>query len=145
MENEPVVAETVPADTVVNEPVPPFTVVPLIVGALTYPDLDILSYVIPVKDALRLVTSFMECVCEKSVMSDLTCVCPLNATALFPTFKEVNFPVDALTVPVNVAFAPLIVLALNVPEKLPLVLVMAVYVIPDNVVDRFVTSFIECV
>ena len=62
MENEPVAADTVPADTVVKEPVVPFTVPPLIVGALTYPDFDILAYVIPDNDALRLVTSFMECV-----------------------------------------------------------------------------------
>ena len=90
---EPVVADTVPADTVVKEPVVPFTVVPLIVGALTYPDLDILAYVMPVKDALRLVTSFIECVCVKSVTSALEWVCSESATALPPTVRFVNVPV----------------------------------------------------
>ena len=82
MVKEPVAADTVPADTVVKEPVPPFTVVPLIVGALTYPVLDILAYVMPVKDALRLTTSFMEW------------VCPERATLLPPTVIEENVPVD---------------------------------------------------
>ena len=66
----------------------------------------------------------MECVCVKSVMSALEWVCPLNATFEPPTVKLVKEPVAAVTVPV---------------------FVMSVYVIPDNVVDRFVTSFMECV
>ena len=64
----------------------------------------------------------MECVCVKSVMSALEWVCPLNATFEPPTVKLVKEPMAAVTVPV---------------------FVMSVYVIPDNVVDRFVTSFME--
>jgi hypothetical protein len=142
VENEPVAADTVPADTVVKEPVVPFTVPPLIVGALTYPDFDILAYVMPVKDALRLVTSFMECVCVKSVMSALEWVCPLNATFEPPTVKAFAEIVVAVNdaVPVTFKLVKEPVAAVTVP-----VFVMSVYVIPDNVVDRFVTSFMECV
>lgn len=138
---EPVVADTVLADTVWKEPVPPFTVVPLIVCALTYPVLDILAYVMPVKDALRLTTSFMECVCVKSVMSALTWVCPLNATFEPSTVKasaEMVIAVKLAAETFKLVKEP--VAAVIVPD-----FVMSVYVIPDNVADRFVTSFMEWV
>lgn len=84
----------------------------------------------------------MECVCVKSVMSAFTCVCPLNATFEPPTVKASAEMVVAVNdaVPVTFKLVKEPVAAVTVP-----VLVMSVYVIPVNVVDRFVTSFMECV
>ena len=53
--------------------------------------------------------------------------------------------VDALTVPVNVAPVPLMVAALNVPVKLPLVLFIAVAVIPARTFVKPSMSVVACV
>ena len=75
-------------------------------------------------------------------MSALTWVCPLNATFEPPTVKAFAEMVVAVNdaVPVTFKLVKEPVAAVTVP-----VFVMSVYVIPDNVVDRFVTSFMECV